>query len=232
MTETQRFLKAMIVSIINAREVESNRVSRLLHDEVGQVLTAVGLQLDVLKLDFRQEVPELVARVNEIQAVLDNAVKQVRALSYDLNPAVVERVGLQLALDRLVGRVRGEATSASIRLSFGPAVRVPLPVANAWYKIAELSLDNALQHSTATRIELIVKISGGVSSLEIKDNGNGFSLMEAKLTPAGLGLLLMEHYASHAPIDIDIKSAPGKGTVVRSTFRTEEIEKKNKEARD
>ena len=57
MTESQRFLQRMIVSTINARDVESNRVSRILHDEVGQVLSAVGLLLDVLKLDFRRPGP-------------------------------------------------------------------------------------------------------------------------------------------------------------------------------
>ena len=107
MTDSQRFLQRMIVSTINAREVESNRVSRLLHDEVGQVLSAVGLLLDVLKLDYCKQVPDITDRVHEIQKMLDNAVQQVRALSYDLNPSVVERAGLQSALDRLVGRFRG-----------------------------------------------------------------------------------------------------------------------------
>src|SRR5918998_1739834 len=122
MTESQRFFQRMIVSTINAREVESNRVSRLLHDEVGQVLSAVGLHLDVLKLDFKEQIPEIVGRLNEIQKFLDAAVMQVRALSYDLNPAVVERAGLQLALDRLVGRMRSEF-NGSIRFLFDRSIR-------------------------------------------------------------------------------------------------------------
>src|SRR3954467_8002663 len=105
MTETpQQFLKRMIVSAINAREVESARVSKLLHDEVGQVLSAVGLQMDVLKLDYRGQIPEITERINEIQQILDTAVQQVRTLSYDLNPSIVERAGLHSALDRLIGR--------------------------------------------------------------------------------------------------------------------------------
>src|SRR3954451_17984109 len=104
MTESQRFLQRMIVSTINARDVESNRVSRILHDEVGQVLSAVGLQMDVLKLDYKAQVPDIVARIHEIQHMLEHAVEQVRALSYDLNPAVVERAGFFSAMDRLAGR--------------------------------------------------------------------------------------------------------------------------------
>src|SRR3954447_25317528 len=145
MTESQRFLHRMIVSTINAREVESNRVSRILHDDVGQVLSAVGLLLDVMKLDFRNQVPDITDRVNEIQKMLDHAVKEVRSLSYDLNPSVVERAGLQMALDRLVGRYR-EKFAGSLRYLYDSSVRVPLAVGNAWYKIAELALDNAVTH--------------------------------------------------------------------------------------
>ena len=220
LTASQRFLKRMIVSTINAREVESNRVSRLLHDEVGQVLSAVGLQMSVLKLDFQNRVPEIVARIQEIQEVLDRAVEQVRALSYDLDPAVVERAGLQAALDRMAGRFRTQFTG-SVRLLFDPAVRVPLETANAWYKIAELALENAVNHSGAKKIEIQVKASAKTMALEIRDNGCGFSILEAKLKPAGLGLLLIEHYATQAPISIDIKATPGKGTVVRSTYNSE-----------
>ena len=221
MTESQRFLQRMIVSIINARDVESNRVSRLLHDEVGQVLTGVGLLLDVLKLDYRTQTPELVDRVNEIQKTLDQAVRQVRSLSYDLNPSVVERAGLQMALDRLVGRYREQFTG-SLRYLYDSSVRVPLPIGNAWYKIAELALENALNHAEATRIEVHVRRAQKKLMIEVRDNGKGFSLFEAKINPKGLGLLLIEHYAAQAPIEVDIKSSLGKGTVVRSVYQPED----------
>src|SRR4051794_11041586 len=204
MTDSQRFLQRMVVSTINAREVESNRVSRLLHDEVGQVLTAVGLLLDVLKLDFSKQVPEITERIREIQKILDDAIEQVRALSYDLNPSVVERAGLQSALDRLVGRFRGQF-AGSVRYLYDSSVRVPLSVGNAWYKIAELALENAIQHSGATRIEVHVRRTQKNVMIEVRDNGKGFSLVEAKLNPQGLGLLLIEHYASLTPIVVDIK---------------------------
>jgi two-component system sensor histidine kinase UhpB len=156
MDESQHILTRLLMSTINAREVESNRVSRALHDDVGQVLSAVGLQLGVLKLDFQGRVPELTDRINEIQGILDQAVRQVRALSYDLNPAVVERAGLQSSLDRLVERYR-EEFKGSVRILYDSSVRVPLPVGNAWYKIAELALKNAATHSQATRIEVHVR---------------------------------------------------------------------------
>jgi signal transduction histidine kinase len=223
MTDSQQFLQRMIVSTINARDVESNRVSRLLHDEVGQVLTAVGLLLDVLKLDFCKQVPDITGRVHEIQKMLDTAVQQVRALSYDLNPSVVERAGLQSALDRLVGRFRGQF-AGSIRYLYDSSVRVPLAVGNAWYKIAELALENAIKHSGAARIEVHVRRTQKNVMIEVRDNGKGFSLPDAKVNPQGLGLLLIEHHASLSPIVVDIKSSPGKGSTVRSTYQPEAAE--------
>lgn len=221
MTDSQRFLQRMIVSTINAREVENNRVSRLLHDDVGQVLSAVGLLLDVLKLDYRAQIPELTDRIHEIQKMLDQAVRQVRSLSYDLNPSVVERAGLQIALDRLVGRFR-EQFAGSLRYLYDSSVRVPLAVGNAWYKIAELSLENAIHHASATRIEVHVRRTQKNLTMEVRDNGKGFSLVEAKVNPKGLGLLLIEHYAALTPIEVDVKSTPGKGSTVRSIYVPED----------
>jgi signal transduction histidine kinase len=190
----------------------------LLHDEVGQVLTAVGLQLDVLKLDYKAQLPEIVARIHEIQQMLDQAVTQVRALSYDLNPAVVEKAGLQSALDRLVGRYRNEF-KGTLRLHYDSSVRVPLEVANAWYKIAELALENAVQHAKAGKIEVSIRPALAGTMLEVRDDGCGFSRDDAGVQTPGLGLLLIEHYATQAPIEVEVKSSPGKGTAVRCMYR-------------
>lgn len=217
MSDAQRFLTRTLVSAINAREQEYGRISRKLHDEVGQVLSAVGLQLDALKLEFQDRVPDIVEATNRIQTMLEEAMKEVRALSYDLNPAVVERVGLQWAMDRLVGRYRGNY-SGSIRFLYDSSARVPVNVANAWYKITEHALANAVQHANAGKIEVHVRPTGKAMILEIRDNGTGFSLAEAKENAAGLGLLLMEHHASQTGFDLQISSDNGRGTVVRCIY--------------
>jgi two-component system NarL family sensor kinase len=224
----------MIVATITTRDAESNRVSRILHDDVGQVLTGVGLLLGVLKLDFQKDIPEIIDRINEIQQMLDQAVQQVRALSYDLNPSIVERAGLQLALERLIGRYREEFTG-SLRYMNDSSVRVPIPVGNAWYKIAELALENALKHAEATRIEVHVRRARNRLSLEVRDNGKGFSLLDAKINPRGLGLLLIEHHAASCPITVEVKSVPGKGTTLRSVYDlpvTEHAAKSEPKGRD
>jgi signal transduction histidine kinase len=212
-TEAQRALKRLLLSTIHARDSENERVSRRLHDEVGQVLSAVGLQLDVLKLDYRGQAPEISGRIEEIQKALDQAVQEVRALSYDLNPAVVERAGLHFALERLVGRFRSMYTG-NIRLLSDPAVRVPLPAANAWYKIAEHAIGNAIFHAQSTKIEVQTRMGARSAALEVRDNGAGFAVEQVRSQSPGLGLLLMEHYASAAGLNLKIRSTAGKGTTV------------------
>jgi signal transduction histidine kinase len=149
--------------------------------------------------------------------MLDSAVQEVRALSYDLNPAVVERAGLRSALDRLVGRFRA-GFQGSLRLLYDANVRPPLEISNVWYKIAELALDNAVQHANAQVIEVHVRSTRRSLVFEVRDDGRGFSPEDANVRTPGLGLVLIEHYASQVPIEVVLRSVPGKGTTVRSTW--------------
>ena len=94
-----------VACLKQACEGERLRISRLLHDEVGQVLSALGLQLELLRMDL-SDVPAAAERIAGTQKLLASALEQVRELSYELNPAIVERLGLHASLERLVGRYR------------------------------------------------------------------------------------------------------------------------------
>ncbi len=218
-TDQERALANLLVSVMHAREQEGAHISRILHDEVGQVLSAVGLQLDLLRMDLQENPSGSLSRIVEIQKVLEQAVTQVRDLSYELNPAIVERTGLQFALDRLRGR-HGKAFGGTIRLFFDPSVRVPLEVATALYKIAEQALDNAVRHAQAAQVEVLVKPSKHGVALEVRDNGIGFSPGQSP----GLGLHLMRHYAAQAGLRFSVASAPERGTIVRAIYRASKLQ--------
>jgi signal transduction histidine kinase len=220
--DSQRIiLDQLLVSVINQREQEYARISRLLHDQVGQVLSAVGLQLDVLRLDLQAQVPEIVGRTAEIQQMLEEAVTQVRALSFELNPAIVERAGLQFALDQLAGRFR-KGFKGGLRLLFDSSVHLPLDASNALYKIAEFAIDNAVQHAGCTQIEVLMRPAQKSVIMEVRDNGRGFPYAQVRKQSPGLGLLLMEHYASQGGLEFSVRSTPGRGTIVRAGFRKQQ----------
>ena len=214
-TDEERTLADLLVRAMNARQQDGARLSRILHDEIGQVLSAIGLQLDLLRMDIAENAEGATRRIDDVQSVIEAAVAQVRDLSYELNPCIVERSGLPAALDRLVGRYR-KVHSGSIRLLFDSSVRVPLPAATAFYKIAEQALDNAVCRSGANHIAILVKPSKGAAVIEIRDNGKGFLPGQE---PDGLGMHLMKYHAAEAQLQFSVASAHEKGTIVRAIFR-------------
>jgi two-component system NarL family sensor kinase len=214
-TDQERELAELLISVMHARDQEGARISRILHDEVGQILSAIGLQLDLLRMDLKEDVEAASQRIAGIQKVLETAVDQVRDLSYESNPSIVERAGLPFALDRLVGRYR-KAFAGGIRLLFDSSVRVPVEPATALYKIAEQALDNAVAYSGGAQIEILVKRVKHAVALEVRDNGKGFTPEQES---TGLGLHLMKYQASQAGIQFSVASAPEKGTIVRAIYR-------------
>jgi signal transduction histidine kinase len=215
-TDQEHALASLLVSAMNAREQEGARVSRILHDDIGQVLSAIGLQLDLLRMDLGDKPEESARRIAEIQKVIELAVAQVRDLSYELNPAIVERTGLQFALDRLVGRYR-KHFGGTIRLFYDPAVRLPMEAAIAFFRVAEQALENAVQHSHGRKIEVFVRLKRQGTVLEMRDDGVGFS-SEVGRESRGLGLHIMQHYAEQAKLQFSVASAPEKGTIVKAVF--------------
>lgn len=230
-SEQERSLAHLLVSVMNTREQEGARFSRLLHDEVGQVLSAIGLQMDLLRMDLEEGVTGAPKRILEIQKFLEQAVAHVRDLSYELNPSIVERTGLKLALERLAGRCR-RSFPGNVRLTFDPAVRVPIEIATALYKIAEQALDNALRHAHATRIAIAFKAAPGGACLEIRDNGVGFAVEKTRKDPPGLGLLLMSHHAARAGLRLTLACRPEKGTIVKAVYRAVKLPVRKRDARD
>jgi len=210
-------LAHLLASIIDDQEQGGARASRLLHDEVGQILSAVGLHLDVLRMDTEEDSPAGATRIIDIQKFLEQAVEQVRTLSYDLNPAIVERAGLKAALNRLVARYR-EISDTSVRLAYDSSVHMPAAAAVALFKIAERALDNAVKHADAQLIEVLVHPNPQGVTLQVRDDGEGFDLDEVAENPPGLGLLLMQCYADRGSLRVEVNTSPGNGTIVKARF--------------
>jgi signal transduction histidine kinase len=204
----------MLFAAISEHEAVLARISRLLHDDVSQILSAVGLQLDAMRMDFREQAPGVDGRASEIQELLEQAIGQLREISNELNPSIVERAGLQFALDRLAGNARDRFPGA-VRLHFDASLRVPTILAKAFYKITECALETALAAPHCSLIDIYVKRSQGEYVLEIADNGNAD---DAASGSQPLRRLLMDYYASKSHVTLKIQRAPGKGGLVRASF--------------
>lgn len=204
----------MLFRAINEHDAILARVSRLLHDDVSQVLSAVGLQLDALRMDFRETSPGVEGRAGEIQELLEQAIEQLRDISNELNPSIVERAGLHFALDRLTGKTR-RIFSGTLRLHFDPVTRIPTVLANTFYKIAECALEAAAARPGCSLIDIQVKQARGEYVLQIADNGEPD---EIDAHDASIGQLLMDYYAAKSHVLLKTENVPGKGTTIRASF--------------
>jgi len=208
-------LRNTVLGALKAQEFERHMMSKFLHDNVGQNLTALGLQLDMARMDVETVSPETCVRIAEIQKVLEVIMEQVREYTYNLNPSAVERAGLRSALDRLIIRIR-ERYAGGLRINVDPNLKIDPKIAAALYHIAHEAVENAVQHSSCSAIEIAVKSSRTGPAMEVRDNGKGFDPADILGGARGLGLLSMEHYAAQAGLDLSITSDRELGTTVRA----------------
>jgi len=209
---SQPVLAQMLFAAIQQHDAALDGVARVLHDDVSQVLSAVGLQLDAMRMDFRDQAPGIDARAVEIQAMLEQVIEQLRDISNELNPSIVERAGLQFALDRLAGKVR-KTFSGSLRLYFDATARVPTAIATTFYKIAECALESAAGRPGCSSIDIQLKKGQGDFVLEIRDNA---VVDESDRRKIPLARLLLDYYASRGRVALDIEGGPKGGTIIRA----------------
>jgi signal transduction histidine kinase len=206
---TQDARQQMLLGFVSERESDHERLARFLHDEVGQVLSAVGLQLDALRHDFGAGAPELDQRAVDIQQILETIIASIRDLSYELNPSVVQRIGLQFALDRLTARFRSRF-SGVIRDNLDPLIRVPHDPAEAMYRSAEAALELATAASECTQIEVRLKRHQADFVLEVRPN----ALVDFDAR-SSFPALLMAYYANRGAVALNVIISGEKGTIVR-----------------
>ena len=193
----------------HAEEQERRRIGRELHDEAGQSLLLLRLHLEMLERDAP---PGLRSELAEARATAERIVSELRRIVAALSPAVLERLGLAAAIRQMAVRV-GVACAAEVRLRIrGPAARLPLPVQEVVYRIAQEALQNAAKHAGATRINLSLDSTDKRVRLCVADNGAGFAVEAAR--PTGFGLRGMRERAGLLGGTLEVRSSPGQGSSV------------------
>jgi signal transduction histidine kinase len=194
----RRAIADQLAEALARSEAERRQAGRALHDEAGPLLSAAGLRLQLLRMDF----PDAAERLHEVMETLDHAMERVRAVSQRLNPSPVHRVGFKNALERLADSCR-EKFSGEIRFAFTASAHPPLEAAVAIYEVAAEAVGDAIKHADASRIEISVSGSRRLS-VRVKDNGGA--------RRPGQALTLVALVARHANVNFEV--TPGKGTIV------------------
>ena len=213
------------MGVLEAREEEKTRIARELHDELGQLLTALKMDLGWLRERLPAS-PELAARAGEMGALLDRTVASTRRISADLRPLMLDDLGLADAAAWLVEDFSRRS---------GVACRIDLPpegvpadlsnsVATAVYRAIQESLTNIARHSGAKNAWLVLTARDGELRLEIEDDGRGIA--PADLDKArSLGLKGMRERIAYVGGSLEIARAPRGGARLRLRVPLRGLEK-------
>jgi len=212
--QAEEQLQAFSQRLIQAQEDERRLIARELHDETGQALTALKFNLQSAQRTIGAAVPAL----DESVAMADTILQQVRELSLDLRPSLLDDLGLYAALRWYMDR---QAQHAGWKTQFSSdhnEQRLPADIQTVGFRVAQQALVNVLRHAGAKRVWLDVRQQDNELQLVLRDDGVGFDVAAARQRARGghtLGLLGMQERVTLVDGRLDIRSAPGSGTEVR-----------------
>jgi signal transduction histidine kinase len=206
-----RDLQRLSARLVRAQEEERRTIARELHDEVGQVLTAVRVELTLLqnRLDGASSRP-----LEDALEVTESALQSVRDLSHLLHPALLDDLGLAAAVDWYL-QSYGKRHEVRVALNQdGMTERVDPQIEIAAYRIVQEALTNAARHAGARACTVTLRRLPALLSVVVEDDGCGFDAEGAARTGAraGLGLVGIRERAAELGGTVRIESAPGAGT--------------------
>jgi len=214
MARSQEQLRALSTRLQEAREEERTRISREIHDELGQALTGLKMDLSWLRRSLPEGHPESYERIESMAGLIDSNIALVRQISSDLRPAVLDQLGLAAALEWLA---QDFEKRTGIKCTFDTDVserRFDENTSSTVFRVFQEALTNITRHAEATRVDVVLDEHDGMIVLEVKDNGKGISESEIGAAKS-LGILGMKERAMAVGGEFDVIGVSGKGTVSR-----------------
>ena len=208
-----RQIRALAARLLTAQESERRRISLLLHDDVSQNIAAIGLSISSLKRKLPASSEEIIAQLDQLGAQAHDLTTQIRKLSHQLHPEVLEQLGLVAALE---SHVKEFGHKESIETKFVADVGgdpLPLDLSVCLYRIALEALQNISRHSEAHTAGVYLKEENGYLILEVSDSGKGFDVEKAR-RGSGIGLISAEERIKLFQGTLDIHSDPHNSTVL------------------
>jgi len=212
-------LQTLSRRLAQVQETERSSIARELHDEIGQSLTVMKINLQAMQHSPEGSAlaPGLAESINAVERTL----QKVRNLSLDLRPSLLDDLGLVPALRWYADR---QAQRAEFTAHFSadlPETRLPPEIETTCFRIAQEALTNVMRHAQAQHVYVELQQHDGMLQLSVRDDGVGFDVeaaLERAIHGASLGLLGMDERAQLAGGRLEISSTLGHGTEVRAFF--------------
>lgn len=206
----RRELQGLSARLVATQEDERRRLSRELHDEVGQSMSALLLELNHLEAQIRAGGGDAGEPLARAKALGERSVGVIRNMSLLLRPSMLDDLGLVPAL-RWQARELSRTTALRVKVAAdGVPDDLPDGHRTCVYRIVQEALHNAQRHSGAQTVRVNVKLEGGVIAVEVQDDGAGFDISQDK----GMGIIGMEERVKALGGTFRVESRPGQGTTV------------------
>jgi PAS domain S-box-containing protein len=212
-------LQTLSRRLMEVQEVERRHIARELHDEIGQALTVMKINLQAVQRLL--DTPALAPYLEESIRTVDRTLQQVRNLSLDLRPSLLDDLGLVPALRWYVDRQAQQAEFSAQFAADPLEKRLPPDLEIVCFRIVQEALTNVTRHAQARQVGVELRQRGDELQLVVRDDGVGFDVqttLNRAAHGASMGLLGMEERALPLGGQVEIKSAPGRGTEIRARF--------------
>jgi len=211
----------LLHQVIGAQEDERMRISRELHDETSQSLTALLIGLDTIRIAAQSDISRIESHIHNLKSITEEMLRNIHRLIADLRPSLLDDLGLIAAIE-WYGEQRLKPCGLTFCLQDETLKkRLPRPVETVLFRIVQEGLTNILRHAQASSVLVRLDQNHDLIRLEICDDGVGFDpqLLESlDLGGRGLGLRGMHERAKILGGSLEVESTPGEGTSVRICF--------------
>lgn len=210
-------LRTLAMRLAESEEAERRRLARELHDQVGQNLTVLGINLNFVRTQAAKGLPdEARSRLDESLMLIEQTVECIRNVMADLRPPVLDNHGVVAALRWYGAQIAARSGITVMVQGEEPVPRLASSVETALFRIAQEALTNVVKHAQATEVTIALEVHEATVCLVVADNGVGFGLPRSldSIGHQGWGLLSMTERARAVGGNCYIDSHPGRGTQV------------------
>ncbi|HUB79675.1 MAG TPA: sensor histidine kinase [Bryobacteraceae bacterium] len=212
LAQSRHELEQLSSRLVDAQEEERRSISRELHDEVGQSLGALLVDLGRMSSNLPADGSEIRERLDHMKALAERTVGTVRDIALLLRPSMLDDLGLVAALE-WQGREVSRRSEMEVAVeSANVSDELPDEYKICVYRLVQEALNNAVRHAKARNAKVRVLGSASGIEIEVSDDGRGFDPQRAR----GLGILGMEERVKRLGGSLTVQSAPGQGSVVRA----------------
>jgi PAS domain S-box-containing protein len=211
--ESREQLRQLSAALQAAREEEQARIARELHDELGQALTALKMDVAAIVGELQPDQLASINRANDMARLLETTVASVRRIATQLRPLMLDDLGLLPTIGWLVNDF-SKRTGIAVALSLpDPETDIDPQVSTVVFRVLQESLTNVARHAGATQVKIALTCSSADMRLSVSDNGSGFDGSEVR-TAKTFGLLGMRERAGMVGGMLTVDSEPGSGTSI------------------